>query len=165
MPSNLVKAQDEVASYDQRFTLWLTGWKNYPAPISLNWKSVKFERENRSTIPESQGIYAFFVVPQVANFRNHAYLMYIGETGQDSNNNLREKFSEYFAYKRNHKRPHIHRLLNKWDDYLYFYYAEIPHNTINLYELETMLLDTFQPPYNIRDFSAEISLRTRRGRL
>lgn len=164
MPSDLVKAQDELASYGQTFTLWATGWKNFLAPISLNWEFVKFERENRATIPESQGIYAFFVEPQVAEFRNHAYLMYIGEAGQDSNNNLKEKFSEYFSYKRNHKRPHIHRLLNKWDGYLYFYYAEIPCDR-NLYELETILLDTFQPPYNMRDFSAEISLRTRRGRL
>ena len=164
MSSNLVKAQDEVLSYDQTFTLWPTGWENYPAPIPLNWKSVKFEKKNRKTIPENQGIYAFFVKPQVADFQCHAYLMYIGETGQDSDNNLRKRFSEYFSYKTNHKRPHIHRLLNKWDGYLYFHYAEIPENVMNLNALETMLLDTFMPPYNLRDFSAEISLTIRRGR-
>ena len=165
MPSDLFNAQHEVLSYDQTFTLWATGWKNYQVPISLNWKSVKFEKENRMAIPENQGIYAFFVEPRVADFRNHAYLMYIGETGQDSNNNLRERFSQYFSYKRNYKRPHIHWLLNNWEGYLYFYYVEIPHNTMNLNELETMLLDTFLPPYNLKDFSAEIGPRTRRGRL
>ena len=158
MPLDLVKAQDEAASYQQEFILWPTRWENYPAPIDLNWKSVKFEEKNKTTIPENKGIYAFFVEPQVADFQSHAYLMYIGETGQDSNNNLRERFGQYFSYKKNHKRPNIHRLLNKWDGYLYFYYVEIPHNSMNLNELETMLLDTFIPPYNRRDFSTEIGL-------
>ena len=165
MPLDLFKAQHETLSYDQTFTLWATGWENYPVSVSLNWKSVKFERENRTTIPETQGLYAFFIEPQVADFRNHGYLMYIGETGQDSDNNLRARFSEYFSYKSNYKRPHIHWLLNRWEGYLYFYYVEIPHNTMNLNELETMLLDTFLPPYNLKDFSAEVSPRIKRGRL
>ncbi len=158
MPLDLIRSQDEASSYQQEFILWPTRWENYPAPIPLNWKSVKFEEKNRTTIPEKQGIYAFFVEPQVADFQTNAYLMYVGETGQDSQNNLRARFGQYFSYKRNEDsdRPHIHRLLNKWDGYLYFYYAEIPHNTMNLDELETMLLDTFLPPYNRRDFSAEV---------
>ena len=159
MPLDLVQAQDEAASYQQEFILWPTRWKNYPAPIHLNWKSVKFEEKNKATIPENKGIYAFFVEPQVADFQSHAYLMYIGETGQDSNNNLRERFGQYFSYKKNHKRPNIHRLLNKWDGYLYFYYVEIPHNTINLFELETMLLDTFHTALQHEEtFQTEISL-------
>ena len=156
MPLDIISVQDEALSYRQKFNLWPTRWENCAVPISLNWKAVKFEKENKATIPENQGVYAFFVEPQVADLPNHAYLMYIGETGQDGDNNLRERFSDYLSYKKNSKRLHIHRFLNKWDGYLYFYYAEISQSAVNLRDLETMLLDTFVPPYNRKDFSPEI---------
>ena len=155
MPLDIISAQDEAMSYRQEFNLWPRLWENCAVQISLNWKAVKFEKESEENIPENKGVYAFFVKPQVADLPNHAYLMYIGESGQYGDNNLRGRFGNYLSYKKNSKRLHIHRLLNKWDGYLYFYYAEISEH-VNSRDLETMLLDTFVPPYNRKDFSPEI---------
>ena len=109
--------------YERKFLLWREQWDKYHSSISLNWKCVKFERENRTQIPNSKGIYAFFVEPRIADFPSHGYLMYIGESGQDSNRNLRERFTDYFSEKKGVNRATIEYMLNLWAGYLYFYYA------------------------------------------
>ena len=142
--------------YKRAFLLWKTQWDNYPDPIPLDWKCVKFEASYRTQIPRSKGIYAFFVEPRIANFPSHGYLMYIGETGQDSNHNLRKRFADYLSEKKGTKRRSIEYMLNLWEGYLYFYYAEVDPNQINLKELEQILLDTFIPPFVKQGFSGKI---------
>lgn len=142
--------------YKQAFILWTTQWNNYPNPIPLNWKCVKFEKDNRDQIPSKKGIYAFFVEPRIANLPSHGYLMYIGQTGQDSNHHLRKRFGDYIGKRESTKRHSIKYLLNTWRGYLYFYYAEVDPDQINLKQLETILLDTFTPPFVKEGFSGKI---------
>lgn len=151
-PIHEVKA----GAYQRNFLLWRDQWDNYPNPIPLEWKCVKFERRNRAKIPNSKGVYAFFVEPRIADFPSHSYLMYIGESGHDSNRNLRMRFGDYFSEKKGTNRVTIEYMLNLWEDYLYFYYAEVDPNQIDLKELERILLDTFTPPFSKRGFSARI---------
>ena len=143
-------------AYQRNFLLWRDQWENYPNPIPLEWKCVKFEQKNRDKIPNSKGVYAFFVEPRTANFPSHSYLMYIGESGHDSNRNLRKRFGDYFSEKKGTNRVTIEYMLNLWEGYLYFYYAEVDPNQIDLKELEQILLDTFTPPFVKRGFSARI---------
>ena len=143
--------------YKRAFLMWKTQWDNYPDPIPLNWECVKFEKDNRNQIPSGKGIYAFFVEPRIANFPSHGYLMYIGQTGQDSNHNLRKRFSNYLSKSEGKKRRRIKFMLNTWESYLYFYYAEVDPDKINLKQLERILLDTFTPPFVKRGFSGKIS--------
>ena len=153
---DLIHEVKSAGAYQCEFLLWRHQWDNYPNLIPLEWKCVKFERENRTQIPNSKGIYAFFVEPQIANFPSHGYLMYIGESGQDSNRNLRKRFGDYFSEKKGANRVTIEYMLNLWEGYLYFYYAEVDLNQMDLKELEKILLDTFTPPFSERGFSAKI---------
>lgn len=156
---DVINQLKDASIYQEKFLLWKTQWDAYTDPqIPLNWKCVKFERDNKSQIPTKKGIYAFFIKPRIANFPSHAYLTYIGEAGHESNGNLQKRFEDYLQEKKRDKRIHIYRMLNVWEDYLYFYYAEVnPIQTdLNLKQLEQKLLDTFTPPFSKRGYSAKI---------
>jgi hypothetical protein len=148
---------DEVKSYTIDFILWKEKWDSYVNPsIELNWNCVKLEENSKNLIPTGKGIYALIIEPRISQFPSFGYLVYIGQTGYESNRDLRKRFTDYLREKNKKKRPKIYFLLNKWDDYIYFYYAEVDTNEVNLIELEQKLLDTFLPPYSDRGFSAEI---------
>ncbi len=147
-----------VGIYQKKFLLWRTQWDAYTDPQTpLNWKCVKFEQDNKSKIPTKKGVYAFFIEPGIAKFPSHAYLAYIGQAGHESDGNLQKRFEGYLQEKKRPKRIHIYRMLNLWEDYLYFYYAEIDPTQIDLEQLEQKLLDTFIPPFSKVGYSAEIS--------
>ena len=148
----------DASIYQQKFLLWKEQWDTYTSPpIQLNWKHVKFETSNKNKIPTEKGIYAFFVEPRLPQFPSPAYLTYIGETGYKSDGNLQQRFENYLQEKKRPKRIHIYRMLNIWEDYLYFHYAEVNPTQTDLKQLERKLLDTFIPPFSRRGYSAEIS--------
>ncbi len=153
---DLLDRVKDAKMYQTNFLIWKEQWDAYHDLIPLNWKCVKFEASNRNQIPTKTGIYAFFVEPRIAGFPSHGYLMYIGETGQDSHHHLQKRFDDYLQDQKRTKRVHIHLMLNLWDSYLYFYYVEIDSNQINLKTLEQTLLDTFTPPFVKRGFSIRI---------
>ncbi len=143
--------------YKQNFLLLTPQWDSYTdPPIPLNWKCVKFEENNANQIPTKKGVYAFFVEPRIAEFPSHGYLMYIGQTGHNSERNLRKRFRDYLSEKRKPERPLIHFMLTTWESYLYFYYIEIDPSELNIKKLEQKLLDTFIPPFSQAGYSAEI---------
>ena len=154
-----VIAQPESARvYRQDFLLLTEQWDTYiDPPIPLNWKCVKFETDNANQIPNEKGVYAFFIEPRIAKFPAHAYLMYIGQTGHNSERNLRKRFRDYLSEKIKPKRSRIHFMLNTWENYLYFYYAEVDPTDADLKQLEQKLLDAFTPPFSEEGYSAEIS--------
>lgn len=154
---DIIDQEKNVIIYQKKFLLWKTQWDAYTDPqVPLNWKCVKFESDNKNQISTKKGIYAFFIEPRIANFPSHAYLTYIGEAGHKSDGNLQKRFGDYLREKKKPKRRHIYRMLNKWEDYLYFYYAEVDPNQTNLRLLEQHLLDTFIPPFSKRGYSAKI---------
>ena len=142
--------------YKQDFLLWKERWEAYDPPTLLNWKCVKFENDSANQIPTAKGVYAFFIEPRIAQFPSHSYLMYIGQTGHNSERNLRKRFGDYLSEKIRPKRPLIHFMLNAWEHYLYFYYAEVDSTQIDLKQLEQQLLDTFTPPFSEKGYSVEI---------
>ena len=162
---DVISQPRSVRTYKQDFLLWTQQWDRYTDPlIPLDWQCVKFERDNASLVPTEKGIYAFFIEPRIAQFPSHGYLMYIGQTGHNSERNLRKRFRDYLYDKNLSKRKllkspsraHIHDLLNTWAGYLYFYYAEVDTTQTNLRQLERQLLDTFIPPFVDRGYSAKI---------
>ena len=154
---DLIHEVGSAKKYKCEFLLWKDQWDKYPNRIPLEWKCVKFEQENRAQVPKSKGVYAFFVQPRTANLPSHSYLMYIGQSGHNSNRDLRKRFGDYFSEKKGTNRVTIEYMLNLWEGYLYFYYAEVDPNQIDLKELEQILLDTFTPPFSERGFSAKIN--------
>ena len=102
----------DVRTYRVNFLLWKEQWDAYIAPpISLNWKCVKFEENSAAQIPTEKGIYAFVIEPRLPQFPSHGYVTYIGETGHNSNRNLRKRFRDYLNDKKKPKRNLIHSML------------------------------------------------------
>jgi hypothetical protein len=136
-------------------------WNACRLPLNLNWTAVKFNRRNRRHIPtNSSGVYTFLVQPGIANHPCCSYLLYVGET---ETQNFRTRYGQYLRDKRAGDaslRPHVTEMLQKWDGFLWFCYAEI--NTPNLIEdLENALLTAYLPPTN-KDFPAKVSRAMRR---
>ena len=154
---DVIDQQKDVSIYQRSFFLWKEQWDAYTdPPIGLDWQYVKFESNNANKIPTQKGIYAFFIEPRIGNFPSHGYLIYLGQTGHKSGRDLRKRFRDYLYDKKRPKRRRVHLMLNTWENYLYFYYAEIDPSEMDLKQLEQMLLDTFTPPFVERGYSAEV---------
>ena len=176
---DVIDQQKDVRVYQRNFLLWKQQWDAYTdPPIPLDWQCVKFERNNANLIPTEKGIYAFFIFSLflaekssgkvgltlhcrsrrrfLTQFLEHGYLIYLGQTGYKSERNLRKRFRDYLSDKKRPKRRRVHLMLNTWEDYLYFYYAEVDPAQMDLKRLEQKLLDTFTPPFVDRGYSAEI---------
>ncbi len=156
MSYDIVKLQDQLILSEQSFCLDIASWEKYPNSVLLNWQYTKFDRSNKNSIPEVPGVYAFFIKPGIANFSENAYLIYIGKAGDRSANNLRKRFNQYLIGKKGDKRPKFNRVLKKWDNYIFFCFATITDNHVDLDKLEKELNDALIPPYNESDFSPTV---------
>lgn len=154
---DVIDQQKDVSVYQRHFFLWKEQWDSYIAPsITLDWKCVKFNKNNTHQIPTKKGIYAFFIEPRIVKFPSHGYLLYLGQTGYKGERNLQIRFRDYLYYKKNPKRRRVHLMLNTWEDYLYFYFAEVDVTQTDLRLLEQNLLDTFTPPFVDRGYSTMV---------
>jgi hypothetical protein len=154
------KSRQELLDYTEHIRLWKRQWIDKSAELpSFRWERVRFNEANKVSVPDSPGLYAFFIEPELADFPNHAYLMYIGKAGDKSRNTLRKRFMQYFQDKKRFDaaRPKINKLLNNWDGHLYFYFHEITDSSMDIAKLEKLLLDTFLPSCNKNGFSVWIS--------
>jgi len=68
MAIDIIKRQDQLILSQITFCLDIDSWKRYKSEVPLKWKFVKFEKNNRDEIPESSGVYGFFIKPSVAGF-------------------------------------------------------------------------------------------------
>lgn len=153
---DIIKKQDAILGSVLKSCLHTPFWESYPVRVTYthNWQKVPFDAISKNTIPESSGVYAFFIQPDIAGFPEHSYLVYIGKAGDNNDNNLRNRFMQYIYGLKYIKRTKLNRVLNKWKEYLVFYYSEVNDGT-NISNLEDDLLDTFIPYCNTR-FSARI---------
>lgn len=163
-PNDLVAITDSLKSFNQDFILSSRRWAAHSSTHIFSWKRVKFQKNNRKDVPDKPGIYCFVVRPEVAFLDEIGYLMYIGEAGAprapraSSKNTLRKRFDSYFCEKTKIKRPYITYLLNKWQDHLHFYHCAVdPTQASSLLALESELIGTFMPPYNVNDFPVDIA--------
>jgi hypothetical protein len=155
MPEDLVKLVNRVKKDSEEFWLSPTQWRKSTVPSTLIWDFVRFTRTEAADVPASRGVYAFLVAFSPAGFPPHGYPMYIGETGNDGQETLHSRFVSYFREMEEQSRP-VHYVLNKYKRYLYFHFSEVTDKRRNLKKLEKALCDTLIPPYNVRDFSAEM---------
>lgn len=156
MAYDIIKEQNQLKISDQRFCLDVKSWSKYSNKIKFAWNTIKFDISNKNKIPDDPGIYAFFVKPGIAYFPEHAFLMYIGKAGDKSKNSLRKRFVQYINGMKTSKRPKLNWFLKTWESHLYFCYAKITDKRYSLSKIEMELNDSFIPPFNEMDFSAEI---------
>ena len=125
-------------------------WKDCCLPVELDWKCIRFTRENEDCVPQDKyGVYAFMLEPEIPGPPKSAYLLYIGKT--EVNRRFRRRYKDYIYHQYSEigydQRPRIARLLEIWNGYIWFYYA--PIEDINLVEdVETILLNACIPPAN-----------------
>lgn len=139
--------EDRINRHIKKFFLMPEYWDDLTnkLPINLKWSSKKFLKQNKNSIPSSKGIYAFVLIPKYDNFLETKYLFYAGKT----NRTLKARFLEYFREKEGKGKPRkkVFKMLNQYDGYLYFFYAEI-NNKLEVDKCEECLLNTFVPHVN-----------------
>lgn len=143
---------DEAISYRVSFILHSDRWKSFRPRENLRWKSLKFTEHNLSKIPEVKGIYCFVFKENTSNIPTHGYILYVGIVHKGARN-FRKRYREYLDEQRLLKRPKVSRMLSKFSGGLYFYYAEVDVNAVNLEELELQLASAVLPPAVTKDFT------------
>jgi len=153
----------EFALHTQRFILHPERLGALPDDPPLEWDSVQFLPGNDALVVRERGVYALIVsAAEGANAPRHGYVLYFGSTGQRARSRtLRHRYKDYVGEQKRPKRPAIYALLNKWRDCLYFHFAPIADQLVDVESVEERLNDSFIPPYSTLDFSAE--LRTAKG--
>lgn len=157
MAHDFVTEVDDLKSHFERFCLHPPSWDAFHCPYSLEWDWVKFNEVDLSEVPDTRGVYAFVVEPDIPGVFQHGYPFYVGETGDRNDRTLRVRYNEYVQNEQRIRERHgIHYMLKKWGAHMYFYFAEIPDRRRRLKLLEAALNDALLPPFSVRDFSAEV---------
>lgn len=121
-------------------------WKEMQLPVPLQWRSVDFSNNARSSVPNESGVYAFMLEPKSAGPPKSAYLLYIGMTG--ANRGFRRRYADYLTEKdKDFVRPLLYRMLKRWDGHIRFHYATIADAAM-IRRTEEALLNACVPPYN-----------------
>jgi len=123
-------------------------WKKCKLSVNLNWTATKFIKGNSSSVPKNKkGVYSFVVKPGVANHVDVAYLLYVGKVEKQS---FRDRYQQYLGHFKQGEKSrwfHVATFLNKWQEYLWFYWAPI-QKTHSIGPAETKLISSFLPPMN-----------------
>ena len=143
---------DDLQRSSSRFVLSTTLWSQYSVPLSLQWKTVEFNRGNSLNVPNnSAGVYLFSVRVGVKGIPGE-YLIYVGKTDR----NFRTRFKEYLIEQDSLTgRFVVTTALSRWRGFLWFYYAPVNDYT-RIKECEDALISALIPPLNTQ-FPASIS--------
>ena len=147
---DLVSEQDVLKAHEVSFRLWPRQWTLGGGAQVYTWQVYKLSELNRPSVPQRAGLYTLVVQPGIFGHPLCSYLMYVGKT-----NSLHRRFGEYLREMNQATgRKKIVRLLNKYFDYVWFCFTEIPESEIS--RVEDALLEAFMPPFNDR-FPASVS--------
>jgi hypothetical protein len=149
---DFVNRSIELGGFRKEFILSPNQWATCSVVGPLAWQFVPFKKSERSKLPKARGLYAFVLRPSVASIFEHGYLMYIGQTGHGNSRTLYDRFPEYFQDTLLRKRPKLAELMQKWGDYLLFYFIPL-QAILDLKAMETGLNDALVPPCVTNDFT------------
>ena len=134
--------------------MWPTGWKNNVSGLDPRWIRVKLG-EHKSHIPEKPGVYAFQIFIECEKMPNSfSIIAYFGKAEKS----LRERYYSYYRdlSRGASNRRQIHRLFDRWGQYIDFYYWVIEDKSIDILEVEQNLLDGALPPFSTEGYSAVV---------
>jgi hypothetical protein len=115
-----------------------------------------------TAVPDSPGVYCFFVGHPHASVPPAGYPLYVGSTGLSKKQNavrrtLRDRFGDYLKEKDDPKgRLNIRLFLRTFAGEVTFLCSPGTLPADQMLELEKQLNDALMPPYSIRDFSGQI---------
>ena len=141
---NRVDLIKEAKFHTHSVVLWPARWQEYIHSDGFSWQVFPFDTGSTQNVPDSPGVYAFCVHPNVAAL-DARYVMYIGETERS----LRTRFREYLDESEDPSgRPRLtDMLLNPYKGFLCFVCAALIPPLLPK-EIEKGLLNTFIPPMN-----------------
>lgn len=119
------------------------------------WRSVKLlENGDFSTqlsmIPaEYGGIYVYCIEPHIIPAAG-SYIMYIGKATKTATENLKNRVRSYRSCLTDREtRPRLHKLFEKWGEYVYVHYLPVAGSKEEITALEDRLIAAFgKPPCN-----------------
>ena len=133
--------------------LWPEAWRSVTTDVDLEWGRVEFGKETIGDVPEVRGLYALSVSIKETIMPPHGVIVYFGETSRT----LRARYREYIRDSlRGGKRRKFGYLFDLWSSDLYFFFAPLADEDIDLKEIELSLNDAVIPLCVTDDFSAEI---------
>ena len=93
-----LKIGAEFWRYTVEFILNPSQWSALTLPVTLNWNIVRFSQNQVLNVQDDEvGVYSFVVKPDIANHSNCSYLMYVGQTTDQS---FRTRYRQYLQYQR-----------------------------------------------------------------
>lgn len=139
---DLIQEQDALLSRRHNFVLSPEQWIAYGDTTINGWQLLRLHKSQHKNIPVKCGIYTLLVQPGLAKHPACSYLMYVGQAV-----NLKKRFGEYLnSERRASGRPKILRLLNLYDDYVWFAYTGVAKVRLNT--VENRLIKAHLPPCN-----------------
>ena len=143
---DLIDEQDDMKAHIHQFSLWPKLWLEYTQQhsFSFDWQIFPLKADQIGNIPEKPGVYTLLIQPSIALHPLCSYLAYVGMTDRT----LRERFKEYLSEKKRITgRPKVLRLLNKYEDHVYFCCAEVDDQGL-ITQIEDALIGAWVPPFN-----------------
>ena len=152
--------EDDLEAFQNTYILSPELWRKFNVDDLVGvdfskWKRVKLIEsgafsDKLSSIPTKYGgIYIYCIEPDIVP-NTGCYVMYVGMATKTQNENLRARVKSYSKQMgKNYDRPRLHRLFQKWEDYVYVHYLSIDANGEVISALEDRLISAFGvPPCN-----------------
>lgn len=139
------------------FFLDMGNWKKFKCKYKLPWQKIRFSESTHAAIPHERGIYVFTLELSSCKLPSHGYILYVGITGDGSDQNLYKRYAQYLLNLKNEDgRPAVYYMLKNWANHLFFNFVPLPNRSVDLARIEGAFINSVFPPVNKRDFDATV---------
>ena len=138
-----------VRIYRRTFDLAPVMWLRFQRPDDLKWDYVDFSEDTLPMVPSnSHGVYGIQVLPPMNIPPGPSYLIYIGETHDQS---LQQRYEQHLKKltRRDNIQSKLSDAVKLWDGYLRFYFARVEGRS-KIKSIEAELIGAHLPPCNVR---------------
>lgn len=130
------------------FVLNIKTWSNVHKKLSTG-RRFKFDEHICKILPQTKGIYIFYVEPEFPFLPETRYLMYVGKV--TGTNTFSNRFHEYVSSIGNiDTRKNIMLLTNLWPEKTWVYVYSLNLSDKEIEAIEDNLIDNIVPPLNNR---------------
>ena len=137
-----------VKFFGRMFYLAPVMWLRFQDLDDLEWDYVDFSEDTVTRVPsDSHGVYGIQVLPPMNIPPGPSYLIYIGETHDQS---LQQRYEQHLKKLTRHDnvQPKLSDAVKLWSGYLRFYFAPVEGDRSKIKSIEAELLGAHLPPCN-----------------
>lgn len=154
-----IDLQKKLENNQAQFTFYPPLWRLFNRKLSnvvFNWQCLDFKSNNNPAVAAATpGIYLFVIKPPFQIFDEYNHVMYVGMSDEGLIERLNGGYRTPSLIK---QRPHVHRFILDYGEYLKWYYLPLNgYTSQQLREVESFLIGYFcNPPINRKDAPVEI---------